>query len=77
MLLALVLVSIFAGSLAGHDPNQMAALSAVPGESDPGGCLDELVVRDDGKARHYAGTSTTWNSDDDGTGVPCSRMLAR
>ena len=55
----------------------VAALGAVPDKSDLGDRSDELVARYNGKAGHYAVTSTTSNSVEAGAGAPCSRILAK
>ena len=41
------------------DQDHVASLHAVEHESDPGDPRNELVARDDGKARHYTCTVTT------------------
>ena len=55
----------------------VAALGAVPEKPYLGSRLDEIVTRYDRQAGHYAVTSTTVNSDEEGAGVACSRILAR
>ena len=61
----------------GSHQYHVTALCTVPDEAEPCYRPDEIVSGQDWQSGHYAGTSTTSNSEEDGVGSPCSRMLAK